>query len=498
MSCALAQVPQALEPPPPVSPETGAPPPALRVEPRVLITQTLNDISGASGRTASLTQISPGLRVTSRRGRVQGQVDYSLEGVIDSASSDDGIRHLLDAAVTAELIERRLFVDVQASIARRPISAFGQQTADPALANPNLTDQRKFSIAPVLRGSIAGEVDYLARVAHAVTRSAGSDAFDSDISSALLRLSGGTPLRGLGWVLEGTNDIYDFRVNRKTESKRVSARAAYAITPSLQVALIGGRESNDLRTLQPQTYNNAGWLLDWRPSERTHVFAQQERRFFGMGFNAFAEYRTARTTWRASDRRDISTPQEQRTLAAVGTFYDLFFAQFAALEPDPVLRDVLVTNFLRVNGINPRTPVFGGFLTSSVTLTRDQQLSFAWRGLRDTITLLWQQTWTRRADTLADAPDDFSNTALVHQRGLSLNVSHRMTPLSTLSLLVQYLRTRGDFASQDSNLRSMTVSWSEQLGERTTATLGLRHSQFDSSSQPYRENAVIGTLLMRF
>jgi uncharacterized protein (PEP-CTERM system associated) len=491
---ALAQVPQA----PAVSPESSAPPAGLRVEPRVAFTQTISDTSGASGRTNWISQISPGLRVLSPRGRVRGHFDYSLQGLAYDNKNDNDLRHLLSANVNAELIEDRLFVDTQASISQQVVSAFGQQSPDPTLPNDNQAEQRTFRIAPYLRGSFAREANYLAQLSHAVTRTDSAQAFDSDITSALLRLWGGTPLRTVSWSLDATHDVYDFSVNRKTEAQRLRAQVSYAVVPSLFVSLIGGQEANDLRTLDKRTYNNLGWAVDWRPGLRTRVFAQQERRFFGTGHSIIAEHRTARTTIRLTDRTDISTPQEGRTLAAIGTVYDLYFQQFASIEPDPALRQVLVLSFLQANNIDPRTPIFAGFLTSSITLTRDQQLAFAWRGLRQTVTVLWQQNWTRRADTLSTAADDFSNTALVHQRGLSVNVSHRLTPLQTISVLGSYLRTQGDLASQNTSLRSLQLTWSNRLSEKTTGALSLRHSQFGSPTQPYTENAVIGSLTMRF
>lgn len=474
--------------------------PGLRIEPTVTVTQTLSDISGSRSRTDWITQISPRVRISGQRGRVRGHFDYSLQGLTyrsNAASSE--LRHRLSAAVTAEVIEDRFFVDAQASVAQAVVSAFGLQTPDPALPNDNQAEQRSFRVAPVLRGRLAGEVDYLARLSYAATRTDSVRAFDGDIAGALLNLRGGTPLRTVGWSLDATHDTYDFSAaSRKTEAQRLRLQATYAPIPSLQVSLIGGHEVNDLRTLDKQGYDNVGWALDWRPGQRTRLFAQQEKRFFGTGYSVIAEHRTARTILRFSDRRDISTPLGGRTLATIGTVFDVYFAQFASIEPDPVLRAIAVTNFLLSRGIDPNTPVVAGFLTSSLTLTRDQQLSAAWRGVRQTVTVLWRQTWSRRADTISVAADDFTNTALVHQRGLSVSVSHRLTPLSTLNLLGAYTRSQGDLATQDNNLRSLTLTWGGQLAENLAATLGVRHSEFSSSTQPRTENAVIGSLTMRF
>jgi uncharacterized protein (PEP-CTERM system associated) len=487
LSCALAQG------------TAGAAPQGLRIEPFVTLTQTISDTSGSNGRTNFITDLSPGVRVSSRRGRIQGHFDYNISGLAYSNnSSDNDIRHQLNSVVNAELIEDRLFVDAAATIAQRLISPFGLRTSDPNLPNSNQAEQRSFSISPRLRGRIAGRVTYAARVSHAVTSGGGTNAFDGTTRGASLQLSGGSGFRALSWSVVASHDESDFGANRQFEFQRVRGQLNFAVTPDLVLSLIGGQEANDLRTGSKETYDNVGGSIDWKPSKLTRIFLERERRYFGNGHSVIAEHRTARTIWRLTDRKDVTNPEERQTLAVIGTVFDLYFQQFASIEPDPVLRQVLVTNFLLSNGINPRTPIFGGFLTSAVALTRDQQLAVGWTTPRTTVTLAWQQSWTRNIESFAQTPDDFSSTTLIQQRGVTLSGSYRLTPVSALSLSASWSRSRGELQALTTTLRSLQGNWATQLNPDTTASVGLRYSKFSSASQPYTENAVVGSVSMRF
>lgn len=493
LSCALAQ--QGIE-----GSASGDPAPqGLRIEPFVTLTQTISDTSGSNGRTNVITELSPGVRINSRRGRIQGHFDYSISGLAygNNTSAND-IRHQLSSAVNAELIEDRLYVDAAATIGQRLISPFGLRTSDPNLPNSNQAEQRTFSISPSLRGSIAGRIDYTVRVSYAVSGGGGTNAFDSTTTGASLQLSGGAGFRALSWSVVASHDESDLGADRQFEFQRVRGQLNFAVTPDLVVSLIGGQEANDLRTGSKETYNNIGGSLDWKPSKRSRIFLEREQRYFGNSHSVIAEHRTERTIWRLTDRKDVTNPQERQTLAVIGTVFDLYFQQFASLEPDPVLRQVLVTNFLLANGINPRTPIFGGFLTSAIALTRDQQLSVGLTMPRTTVTLAWQQSWTRNAESFAQTPDDFSNTTLVQQRGVTLSGNYRLTPVSALSLSASWSRARGDLQILTTTLRSLQGNWSTQFNPKTTGSVGVRHSEFSGAGQPYTENAVIGSVSMRF
>jgi uncharacterized protein (PEP-CTERM system associated) len=158
------------------------------------------------------------------------------------------------------------------------------------------------------------------------------------------------------------------------------------LNPQLRVSLIAGVESSNLSTLDKETHSTPGAGIDWYPTERTKLSGQYEKRFFGSSHSLIFEHRTPRTAWRFRDVEDIVTGFGQPVAGQAGTAYNLFFSQFASIQPDPVLRAALVDEFLRVRGIAPTAQLFSGSLAQAPTRQRRQDLSFALLGIRDTIT----------------------------------------------------------------------------------------------------------------
>ena len=108
------------------------------------------------------------------------------------------------------------------------------------------------------------------------------------------------------------------------------------------------------------------------------------------------------------------------------------------------------------------------------------------------------QSRTNRLDHTQTGSSDLAQSSLVLQRGYSLSLSHRLTPLQTLSATLSQQQSRGDQISLATDLKSLTLNWNGRLGPRSTLQLGLRHSDFDSASRSYRENAVFATFVQQF
>jgi hypothetical protein len=58
--------------------------------------------------------------------------------------------------------------------------------------------------------------------------------------------------------------------------------------------------------------------------------------------------------------------------------------------------------------------------------------------------------------------------------------------------------TRGTDLRAGNELKSLTVGWSDQLARRTTASLNLRYTVFNSTTSAYRQAAVTASLSQRF
>jgi uncharacterized protein (PEP-CTERM system associated) len=133
-----------------------------------------------------------------------------------------------------------------------------------------------------------------------------------------------------------------------------------------------------------------------------------------------------------------------------------------------------------------------------LTLQRRQDLSVGLLGVRSTVTFLITRSDSRRLDGSNPSSGDFAAFAGVEQRAFSVNVAHRLTPISTLSLLLSEQRNAGNDSLSSNKLRLVSLSWSSKLGPRSSVSLSARHSVFDSPTAPYDESAVTGLFSLQF
>jgi uncharacterized protein (PEP-CTERM system associated) len=251
--------------------------------------------------------------------------------------------------------------------------------------------------------------------------------------------------------------------------------------------------------VEKRTYATYGAGVAWFPSERTKLDANIEHRFFGTSHNLAFEHRTPRSVFRLSDKKDLASDASNNFgNGSQRTVFDLLFQVFASVAPDPVQRAALVDAFLQNNGLTRTTLAQGGFLTSNITVQSRQDLSFALLGVRSTIMISAYRNDARLLNPASSAAGDLAGGSSLLQSGVSVNLSHRLTPLSAISADLAQIRTSGGVGDQRTKLRSLTVTWSNRVAQSVDLSVSARRSQFDSVTDPYTESAVLANLRMWF
>ena len=482
--------------------QSSGPKRSFSVVPRLSITETFTDnVSLAStGRQAELiTSISPGILISGNSGRVKVYFDYSLhETLYAQNSSGRRSQNALTSAGTIEAVENWAYLDFGGTISQQAISAFGTQSPSNFSINPNLAETRNFRLSPYLRGKLSTFADYEARYSLATSRSASALASDVTTKEAVVKLSGRSPTASLGWGLDASRQDTNYRAGRSTQADRLNATLTYAAAPQLNFSVSGGQEANNFTTVDKKSSFTSGFGVNWAPWETTKLSASRQNRSFGQSHNVSFEHRTPRTVWRFSDSKDISVTPGANGLIGLGSIYDLYFAQFASIEPDPVLRAALVNNFLQANAINPNIPVVSGFLTSAASLQRRQDISFGLLGVRDTVTFIANRSEGSRLDSVAVANDDLSNSGAVRQNGLSVSYSRRLTPDASLNVLASLQKATDGLGLQNTSTKSVNLSVSTRLSRQSTGVLSARRVVFQSNTAPYTESAITGALNVQF
>lgn len=478
------------------------------IQPRISLTETLTDnvnINRASGNKQSdlITELAPGIRIQAQTARLKGYFDYALRGFMYASQPDyNNTQNALNTFGTLEAIDDWFFLDFNGRISQQAISAFGAQSPGTGSVNGNVTETSSFGLSPYIRGQLGGLVEYSLRYKQTINRSDASSISNIDLSQWVGQLQGGTPFNNLRWAIDANQQTAEYSSGRKTDADQFRGVATYTLLPEFRVSLSAGRESNNYATQDQESRNTHGYGFDWNPTARTQLSVFKERRFFGDGHRISFNHRFPLSSIRYTDTRDVSVLPDQFGLAGMGTVYDMYFQQFASLIPDPVARAAFVQAFLTATNIDPNTQVIGGFLSSRATLQRRQELAFTLHGVRNTLTVMANRSESQSTLAATAINDDFTRNSLnaIEQRGISVNFSHRLTQLANLNLLASRQSSTGSGTSN--NLETTTtmyqVTASTKLSAKTTGSLSLRRAEFDSTTTPYTENALIGTLIHAF
>ncbi|MEO6664263.1 MAG: TIGR03016 family PEP-CTERM system-associated outer membrane protein, partial [Rubrivivax sp.] len=311
-----------------------------------------------------------------------------------------------------------------------------------------------------------------------------------------------------GWGLQASTQEADFRAGRKTRNDRYSLSLTARPDTDLLLTVRGGQESTDVLGVARRSYDNYGAELTWTPSPRTTVNLSTDERYFGNSRQILVEHRFLRslirfTSIRGASGDGIGTGSGGASGVGVGqpiSLYQLFFEQFASVQPDPVLREQLVLNFLRAQGLDPFAVVGGGFINNGITLQRREDLSYSLTGVRNTFSLQAFRSASQVLDRVgqSQSPNPAFGNGSVTQHGFTATLSHRLTPTASASISASQSRTASSGSQSGNDLRSVNLTLSEQLSRRVSGNLSARYSDFDSPTQPYREAALQASINVRF
>lgn len=477
------------------------------ITPSVSLNETMTDNVDQveNHRTSSLiTDIAPGINIVGTGDRVKLNVDYRLHNLFYSDdSSRNGHQNSLNAAGTLEALENWFYIDANASISQQNLSAFRGATDSSVDTNnsSNTTETSTYRLSPYFKGMLGASTEYELRYNLAKTTTDSSNSYDTTTRGFAARLRGTPQLSRFAWAVDANTQKAEFSNGRENDADLLRGVLTYKFDPQFRVSLIGGRESNDYASIDKKSHTIKGLGLDWSPTDRTLLSASREDRFFGNSDSVSFTHRTARTAWKFRQTKDTVTSTNQ-TSGSVGTYFDLFDNMFQSAIPDPAARAAFVNAFLQSNGVSPTAQLQGGFMTTGVTLQKRRELSFALSGVRNTVTFAATQSDSENLSQGAGlgwfAGTEFANVNQVRQTGASVNWSHKLTGLSTLTGSLSRLKSKGQgTSSAETDQDLYTVNFLTQVGPKTNVGVGFRRIDVDGTTS-YTENAVTGTFSHRF
>lgn len=484
-----------------------------KIAPRITVNETATDnvaLSSSNKKSDLVTDITPGISIDGSGGRSKLRFDYQMHNLIYAQdSSRNQLQNSLNALGTLEALENWFFIDASGSISQQSISAFGGSSASTAVNTndgSNTTETSTYRISPYFRGALGNFADYQLRYNLSTTRSKSSLSNDSTSRELTASLKGVTSLTSLGWSLDASSQTVSYKTGRDNENDRLRGVLTYQIDPQFRVSLIGGRESNNYQSLNKESHTTKGVGFEWSPTERTQLSVSRENRFFGNSNSFSFSHRTEGSAWKYSESKDASVQTNQQV--GLGTVYDQFYSIYFASSDCAsfvgVQKSTCASNLALITasllGLSPNLP--GGFLTNGVTLQHRRELSFALLGARNTVTFAASQS---QSESLSQGTGTgfylgtgFSNAQNIRQRSASINWSHKLTALSSLTGSYARLNSRGTGTSSLETTQQMfNLNFTTQLGPKTNAGLGLRRVVMDGSTN-YTENALTGVLSHQF
>jgi uncharacterized protein (PEP-CTERM system associated) len=450
-----------------------------------------------------LGEISPGINISSDRGRFTGLFDATWRSVGYGRHSELSESFAeVQGSGSLEAVDDLLFIDLDANVNRRDHSLLSSRSSNNSL-NTNKDDElRGWAIGPRLKFRLGAAAD--------ATLQYRSSWFDhkelvygkqhDQLWAA--QLGKPTAARYIGWNLEYTHNKTDYESNQEVIRKLGRATIFLNMTPRFRVRLTGGHESNDYGG-GDKSDDGGFWGagFDWNPTERTTVSLLSEDRVFGNGYNFRLSHRTRHALFEINGVRDITS--SSKTLVG-GVYQDPAFRSVynnpaLAIYTDPIERARIARSILY--------PGSGG---SEEFVTNDYYLDETWRagvtlaGKRDTISLFGQRS--RRKRVAVAGLTGFSNYTsldIIDTRSATLAYDHQLTPLSSFSAVVTRTDAKGyGYSDVDSRSTSASLGLRTKLGLQTHAGLTYFYQRTDSDNVSaggdYTENSLTANLGMSF
>ncbi|MBG6080374.1 TIGR03016 family PEP-CTERM system-associated outer membrane protein [Rubrivivax gelatinosus] len=466
---------------------------ALTVQPSVGLQETFttNGQLSADGRSDFVTQVTPGVRVSGRSGRVQGLLDYQLDLIQYARDSDRStLHHRLTLDSGAELVDDHLFLDANASVSQQPISAFGKQGSGTGLENSNSADVATATVSPTFKARLAGAVDMTARASWTTSRADGTVAGDYTDWDAAVDLGARHGI--FGWGLSASRTSSHFEDGSSYVTDRGIATLSLQATPRLSLFVRGGRERTDALGAAGQSYGSSGAGLTWLPTPRTRVSLDSDERYFGRShsFSLSHRFRHAAVTY--TDTRGVSGENAESLGPLRAVYAQLYNTCMASIANAPVCTQIARLGL----GLDPSVPLT--FLNTAPSLQRTKALSLAFSGVRDSVTVVATSTESSRLGEQQYVGGDLAIVPRVRQLGLTFSAAHQLSRRASLGLSASVLKTLEEQTQPGTDQRRLELSWSNELGARTNGTLAVRRVWFDSDFSPYQETAIVGSLNYRF
>lgn len=471
------------------------------------LTWTSNSLLGTgTAQDDTVLDIRPRIRLLGEGGRLRISGVMALNGIAYLGGSQSS-RILPEGDLTARLeaVERWLFLEGAVRAAQTSSDPFGVRTDSASTANTLTTTQGRFS--PSIESAIDPLTRYRIRSDNTWTKESAAD-------SAAATPAGAAGYFGrhgasiehdpqpFGWRVEAerSDTRYDDNVTPSLVTDIARVILDYALTPELSAGIRGGYERNNFLTAEQRHVIYGGQML-WRPSPRTLLSADGERRYFGSAWRFAFDHRTPQFATSLSLSRGVqSAPQSLFEVPATGNVAALLDAMFTTRFPDPAERGRVVQKFITEQGLPSATLGPTSIYSQRLSLVTSRSGSVGLIGVRNSLVLSAFHTRTEdvpEASVLATGLPINNNV----QYGAGLTLSHRFAAAVTLGATIDWSRIRAldGVAPEVTTQYGARLQLSVQASPKTAVVFGGRYRKLESTvAVPGHEGSVFAGVDHRF
>lgn len=398
-----------------------------------------------------------------------------------------------------EAVPRFFYVEGAVSSGRTYLSPFAPRSLDNTNALGNSYTSTVTRVSPYIQGVAGGNISYLLRNDSTWFDAGGS--VPGSYANGTTALVSRTPTP-LGWALTYNRTFVDWSDRPRYTADAIRARVVYRAQADLELFAIGGYEWTDYLDVQR---NGGIWGggATWRPTPRTVVSALYEERYYGPSWLIAMDHRRPGFAINVSSVRSQTTTPQTANTAAVGISTAAFLdAAFITRYPDPVARQAAVNDFVLANNLPPVLTSTLQFYSQSVFVRTAHSATFVLLGVQQSIgtTLFYAKNEETRDYGILPAP--LGLVPASEQRGISLFLSRRLSPFTTVTGAFTDLRTHALGGSiPDARQDVATLSVRTALTPRSGYFWGGRWQQFsrpDSALGEATERAAFAGFDHRF
>jgi uncharacterized protein (PEP-CTERM system associated) len=451
------------------------------------LTWTSNSLLGAGpAQDDTVLDVRPRVSIRGEGARLRVSGAFALNGIayLDHSQPTRALPEG-DLAARLETIERWLYLEAAVRAAQASSDPFGVRPEAGSTTNTVTTSQGRFS--PSIEAAIGPLSRYRIRSDNTWTHESYADsAAVTPVGAAgyFARHSASIEHdpRPFGWRLEAerSDTRYKDDVTPPLITDLARLSVDYALTEDFSLGLRGGYERNSFLATDDRNAIYGGQAR-WRPSARTLLTVDGERRFFGSAWHLGFDHRTPQFAMTLSLSRGIqSAPQSVFEVPATGNVEALLLEMFTTRYPDAAERARVVRQFIADQGLPSSTLGPTSIFSQRLSLVTSRSGSVGLIGVRNSLVLSGFYIRTE------DIPDSaFLATGIAAnnniQYGTGLTFSHRLSLAMSLGATIDWSRIRALDASDVTTQRGARLQVNLQASPKTGAVFGGRYRKLDST-----------------